>query len=168
MGGRFGVSTLTSAHVKITGNKVEFEFVGKQGKLNKATIKNKAVAEALAPYVKGGNKLNKQMLAQAALEAARATLPAGMKLKDLRTIKATSTAMEVLDKVITPPPLTGDKRKDKRLLAKAILQASKEVAKVINNTPAVARSTYVHPQVFQQWAIERAGADPSLFEETSP
>ena len=86
-------------------------------------------------------------------------------LKDLRTIKATREAMRVLDSVVVPPPLTGDRGKDKRLLAKALLDASKHVAKLINNSPAVARSSYVHPEVFKKWAIDRAGADPKLWEE---
>jgi DNA topoisomerase IB len=73
--------------------------------------------------------------------------------------------MEELHSVVKPPPLTGNRKKDKRLLAKALLQASKTVAKKLNNTASVARSSYIHPAVFREWAIEKAGADPGLFEE---
>ena len=163
--GNHGVANLTSSHVKITGNKVEFDFIGKQSKRNTATLRNKAVAEALSHYVKGGNKRNAPMFSSTAVTEARLSLPEGLNLKDFRTIIATDTAMEVLDNLIVPPPLTGNKRKDKRLLAKSMLEASRRVADVINNTPQVARSTYVHPEVFRQWAITRAGADPSLFDE---
>ena len=98
---------------------------------------------------------------------ARKLLPGGMLLKDMRTINATQEAMRVLDSVVTPPPLTGNSAKDKRLLAKSLLEASRTVADKLNNSPAVARSSYVHPEVFRKWAIDRAGADPKLFEEVS-
>lgn len=167
--GHYGVSTLTPAHITIDGNKVSFEFVGKQGKTNTATIRNGAIAQALTPYMKGGNRRNQPMFGSTVVADARKTLRSAsggdMKLKDLRTIKATQKAMQMLDEVVTPPPLTGNPAKDKRLLAKAMLEASVAVADLINNTPAVARSSYVHPQVFRKWAIDRAGADPKLFEE---
>ena len=165
--GHHGVANLTSKHIQIDGNKVSMDFIGKQGKRNTATIRNKAVAEAVAHYKKGGNKLNKPIFSSGVVKQARDSLPRGLKLKDLRTLVATQKAIEVLDKVAAPPPLTGNRKKDKRLLAKAILQASKQVAAHINNTPAVARSTYIHPEVFKQWAIEKAGADASLFEGES-
>ena len=163
--GNHGVSTLTPNHIKIDGNKVEFDFIGKQTKRNEATIRNKVVAEALQPYMKGGNKKNKAMFTKAALKGARATLPKGLYLKDFRTIKATDAAMEHLNNVVVPPPLTGNRKKDKRLLAKSLRDASIKVAKMLNNTPSVARSTYIHPAVFREWAISKAGAHPSLFEE---
>ena len=159
-----GASTLTPNHVKIDGSKVEIEYVGKSGKTNVATIRNKAVAEALGHYMKG-KKENQPLFNTKALLAARESLPQGAMLKDLRTIVATTTAARVLDESTVPPPLTGDKKKDKRLLAKALKEATKVVAEVLNNTPAVAASTYIHPEVFKKWAIDKAGAHPSLFEE---
>ena len=70
-----------------------------------------------------------------------------------------------MDAIATPPPLTGDAKKDKRLLAKAILSASKEVADVLNNTASVSKKNYIHPEVFKNWATKKAGADPKLFTE---
>ena len=165
--GHYGVSTLVPTHVSIDGNKVSFEYVGKQGKTNTATIRNTEIAQALTPYMKGGNLRNKPMFGSTVVADARKLLPGGMLLKDMRTINATQEAMRVLDSVVTPPPLTGNSAKDKRLLAKSLLEASRTVADKLNNSPAVARSSYVHPEVFRKWAIDRAGADPKLFEEVS-
>ena len=162
--GRYGVFTLQKEHVKITGNKVEFKFVGKSGKVNTAKLTNKAVADAMRGVLRG-KKRGDRLFRATALTEARKVLPEGMKIKDFRTIVATNTARDVLDQVVQPPPLTGNKAKDKRLLAKALLAASREVAKKLNNTATVARASYVHPEVFKAWAVERAGADPELWDE---
>mgnify|MGYP003627597413 CR=1 FL=1 len=164
LAGHYGVSTMTPAHVTIEGSSVSIDFKGKQGKQNTATIRSPVIAAALSPYMKGGNKKRKPMFRGKVLDDARKLLPEGLKLKDLRTLLATQVGTKVLN-AQPVPTLTGNRAKDKRLLAKALLAASKHVAKLINNTPAVARASYIHPQVFKKWAIERVGADPSLFEE---
>ena len=161
--GRVGIATIQKEHVSVKGNRVSLDFTGKGGKENTAAFTNKAVADALRGYMKGTKK-GQRLFARSALPQAREALPEGLHLKDCRTIIGTETAMKVLDRVIKPPPLTGDKRKDKRLLAKAMLQASKAVATKLNNTAAVARTSYVHPDVFREWAIDRCGADPALLD----
>ena len=165
--GRYGVATMTPAHVKIKGTKVTINFTGKSGVENSRSLRHKEVADALSRYVKGGNKRNKQMFNRTALVTAREALPGGMKLKDWRTILSADEAIKALDSVVEVPKLTGDAKKDKRLLAKVLMEASRSVAKALNNTASVARKNYVPPQVFRQWAIERVGADPSLFEGES-
>jgi len=165
--GRHGVATMTPDHVKISGSRITISFTGKSGAKNRAAFHSTDVADALAPYVRRGKKRNRMMFKRTALVAARDALPGDMKLKDFRTAIATNAAIDALDRVAKPPKLTGNVRKDKRLLAKVLLEASRSVAKVLNNTASVARNNYVHPQVFRQWAIERAGANPALFDEES-
>ncbi len=159
--GNFGVTTMNADHVTVSGNTVSIAYVGKSGKPNTARIRNKAIAQALSHYKeKGGRMFSKRVI-----HAAREALPGDMKLKDFRTILATNTAMEALDDVIQPPPLTGDRRKDKRLLTRAMNQASKLVAAKLNNTASVARESYIHPEVFKAWARDRAGAPDDLWEK---
>ena len=159
--GRYGVSTLLGEHVTIQGDKVSFSFVGKQGKENTAELNNPEIAKALGTYKKKG-----ALFSGGSLDAARkAAKEQGLKLKDFRTIIATNKAEKALAAVATPPPLTGDVKKDKRLLAKAMLTASKQVAEVLNNSPAVAAKNYIHPEVFKAWATKTAGAKESLFME---
>ena len=55
-----------------------------------------------------------------------------------------------------PPPLSGNEEKNTRIIKKAILQMSGEVAKVLNNTPTQARDNYIHPEVFRKWQSELA------------
>ena len=76
--------------------------------------------------------------------------PEDVKLKDLRTIKATQSARKAIEEFEGPlPPMTGDRKKDARALAKAILAISAVVAGVLNNEPTMARDSYVMPQVWQ-------------------
>lgn len=159
--GRYGVSTLLAEHVKIDGDKVSFSFVGKQGKDNTAELTSAEIAKAVSGYKKKG-----ALFSGKALKAARQSAKEqGLKLKDFRTIIATNKAEKALASVATPPPLTGDVKKDKRLLAKAMLTASKQVAEILNNSPAVAAKNYIHPEVFKTWATKTAGARESLFME---
>jgi DNA topoisomerase IB len=95
-------------------------------------------------------------------------LPGKMKLKDLRTIHGTQVAVRSLKDVIQPPPLTGNKKKDKALLQKALRKASVAVAAKLNNTPSVAATSYVHPDVFKDWAINVVGVSEELWEAARP
>jgi DNA topoisomerase-1 len=164
--GNYGVTTMTSEHIKVSGNTVTINFTGKAGKGNKSKFTDKAIADALKRYIKTGRNAKKSIFKPSSLnEARKAAKPLGVKLKDFRTIIACNIGLAVLNRQMVPPPLTGNAKKDKRLLAKAMLQASKIVAKALNNTPAVARDNYVHPEIFKEWAVNKAKADPKLFEE---
>ena len=164
--GNYGVTTMTSEHIKISGNTVSINFTGKGYVNNASKFTDKTLAAALKPYLKKGRNAKNSIFQPSSLPQARkAAEPMGIKLKDFRTIIACNIGTAVLNRQMVPPPLTGVDKKDKRLLAKAMLQASKIVAKALNNTPSVARDNYVHPEIFKEWAINKAKADPKLFEE---
>ena len=85
-------------------------------------------------------------------EAVADALPSGIKLKDFRTLAATTHAEALLAR--NPPQLTGDDRKDARQVIGILKAASNAVAEKLNNTPAVARRSYIAPQVVQAWGRE--------------
>jgi DNA topoisomerase-1 len=157
-----GVSTLTAQDVIVKGDVVSFSFIGKSGKANVATLRNRAVAQAMAKYAEGGGRL----FSSQAVQASRALLPEGMKLKDFRTIIATDAAMKALDEVATPPPLSGNVRKDRRMIRKALKEASQKVAERLNNTASVAQASYIHPVVFEKWVEDKLGAHPELWKSS--
>jgi DNA topoisomerase IB len=161
----YGVSTLRPEHVTIIDDKVNFDFIGKSGKRNTATIQDATIAKVMQGYLKGKKEGEPIFQSDRVVKTAGKFMPKGMKLKDMRTIKATQTAAKLLDAIPIPPPLTGNKAKDKLLLARAIKEVSERVAEVLNNTPAIARESYIHPEVIQYWAIHKAQADKSLFTE---
>ena len=181
----FGAASLLADHVKITGSKVEFTFVGKGHKDQKYTIDNKVYADNLRPYLKGkktgqvivpkddeklpplkDQKLDFLFEKPAAAYNAAGSLAkenGGFTLKDYRTITASNKAREVLDAYIgPPPPLTGNPKEDVVLLCKAMVDASKEVAETIQNTPDVSRKSYVHPEIFRSFMVERCNADKEM------
>jgi len=154
--GHFGVTTLRPEHVTISGEEVSFEFVGKSGKTNTATLSDPVLAASMEEYKAAAGE--GPMFPGGTLQAARGALPSGMKLKDLRTIKATESAESWMASYDgPPPPITGDVKKDRRAVASALKAASDYVASKINNTGAVARASYIHPSVFASW-LESIGA----------
>ena len=50
-----------------------------------------------------------------------------------------------------PPPLSGDKKKDAKLITSAIFKMFGQVAELLNNTATQARDNYIHPEVFRSW-----------------
>ena len=161
--GHYGISTLNREHVAINDKMAVLNFIGKEGKKNVTVIQNPVIVKALRYYVYNAKEGN-SLFNPSSLEGAKEVLPKGMKVKDLRTIKATESAERLLKEVDIPPPLTGDNKKDKRLLAKALLETSKKVATILNNTPSIAKASYIHPMVFEQWA-KSVGASEKLWKE---
>jgi DNA topoisomerase IB len=155
--GHYGVSTLRKEHITFAkDNKAcVLKFIGKAGKENIAIIKNKETVNAIKYYwdkkISGGEPDTSNLFSSAALDSVDNVLPKGMKVKDLRTVKATIEAEKALQAIEIPPPFTGDIKKDKRLLATALMAASKKVSSILNNTPSIAKASYIHPQVFIDW-----------------
>lgn len=158
--GHYGISTLTKDHVKIENGIAIIQFVGKGGKKNTTIVKNPNTVKSLEYYLK---QKGDSLFQPSALDNTKEVMPKGMKVKDLRTIKATETAERFINAVETPPPLTGDKKKDQKLLVKALFDTSKKVSTILNNTPAVAKASYIHPLVFESWA-NKIGASRDLWQ----
>lgn len=166
--GHFGISSLQARHVTIKGGRAYLDFMGKEGVRNKAVIKDPAnvvfLKQALARTGGAEDFIFKEATsdnAGAALKAASVATggPKDIKIKDLRTLKATQMARRIVgDFPGPPPPLTGDKKKDIRAIQKAILTMSGHVARVLNNEPTEARDTYIHPEIFKQWQSKLAVA----------
>ena len=156
--GHFGISSLQARHLKVKGDKIEADFIGKEGVRNQTTISDPTNVAFLKNALAGKGakdfifaKANSDDAGAILKEASKAVGgPDDIKIKDLRTLKATQTARSVA--AATPAPqLTGDKTKDAKAIAKSILDMSGQVAKVLNNTPTQARDNYIHPEIFKQW-----------------
>ncbi len=164
---RYGVTELRPEHVKIDGNTASFDYIGKSGEHNTATIRNKAIVAALKPYVdkakRGQPIFERGTLGRANKQSAK---DRELKLKDYRTIVGTIAAEKYLAKVKPPSPeVMGDNKRLKKYLVKTLKDASAHVGDVLNNKPSTARESYVHPKVFEDWAIKGLGVSPSLWTE---
>ncbi|MFC1708179.1 hypothetical protein ACFL59_15395, partial [Planctomycetota bacterium] len=150
--GKYGVSTFLKEHVSIAGGAVSFAFTGKHGQPNVAEIRDPDFASAFRKHLDGRGDGPAFDVDSA---DARTILPKGLKLKDMRTLVATRTAREqVASWPGPPPPLTGNEKTDNRTIARALKAMSTVVAERLNNTPPVARASYIHPEVFKAWIAE--------------
>lgn len=148
--GTKGLMTLHADDVKVDreAGTVTFDFIGKKKQRNTAVIKNKALAAYLSKNTNSepGKPLWKSSLGASDLRDGMNSAGLGeFKPYDFRTRLATSKAAEFLSQHGSPP-----KYSDKE--AKAIVKkAAEHVSGVLNNTPAVAKSSYIAPAVFESW-----------------
>ncbi len=154
-GGHFGISTLRRRHIDIQPDGAHLSFIGKSGKLNETVVQNPETIQALRSYVSRTDSPDDVLFSGKALSSARSAMPKGVKLKDMRTVIATQTARAALADAKTPPPLNANPKRAKRQIRRAIIDASTRVASKINNTPAIAKASYIHPNVFAAWAKSR-------------
>jgi DNA topoisomerase-1 len=160
-GGR-GATTLLKRDVHLNGSEIALAFTGKGGKPVRTSVRDPALLIRLKTLKKLGRKwlfvyragrgkrrhLTARELNCYLQEAAGEAITA----KDFRTFAASSRALGELARAEPPPSKTGRKR----TLA-ATMRATSET---LNNTPAVARSSYVHPSIVE--AFEAGLLDPAV------
>jgi DNA topoisomerase-1 len=164
-GGR-GATTLLKRDVQLNGTKISLKFTGKGGKLVEKTIRDPLLLSRLRRLKQLGKKrlfvfkdesgrrchLSARDLNLYLREAAGEAVTA----KDFRTFAASAGALAALCEAGCP-----DTEAERKRLIVAIM---KKTSERLANTPAVARSSYVHPLVVQ--AFEAADLDTSLPRKT--
>jgi DNA topoisomerase-1 len=151
----FGLTTMRDRHVRVEGSAIRFRFNGKGGKLHEVGLRDRRLAglvrrcqelpgQELFQYVEDGT------VGDVASDDVNAYLReiAGedFSAKDFRTWAGTVLAYRALCE-LRP---ADDERTAKRNVVEAIRQTSK----VLGNTPAVCRQSYVHPAVVEAY-LER-------------
>lgn len=163
--GTFGLTTLESDHVEVSGPRIEFCFVGKGGQEHEVTLEDRRLARAVrACHELGGRELftyrgtdGSPVRVDSAdcNEYLADVVGTGTTVKSFRTWGATVTALESL--VESPGPL-GDRD---------VVAAVDRAAERLGNTRAVCRRAYVHPaltddldedRVREAWASSRSTA----------
>ncbi len=163
--GTFGLTTLESDHVDVTGPRMEFCFVGKGGQEHAVTLEDRRLARAVrACHELGGRELftyrgtdGSPVRVDSAdcNEYLADVVGVGTTVKSFRTWGATTTALEAL--VEEPGPLG----------PKEVVAAVDRAAERLGNTRAVCRRAYVHPaltddldeaRVRDAWASARSTA----------
>lgn len=165
-----GVTTLAIENIQINKDTIKLDFIGKSFKNNIAEIKDGILSSYLQKIIKGKKpeefifSISKQIVET----YYKKTLEMGnFKIKDLRTFIANKIAKEFLDsQVVEPLP---SKSKDIKKFIKDILKKTFEyVSKQLNNSPSMAKTSYVNPSVINDW-LSSLGLQPqlSLEEETN-
>lgn len=151
----FGLTTLRNRHVKIPGDRAIFQFRGKSGKDHTVTLEHAGLARLLRRCQQLPGQDLFQYLDEsghpqpidsgAVNDYLRSAMGEAVTAKDFRTWGGTLVAIDAF--VRTPLPALGGNR----ALLGAQAQAVKLVARELGNTPAVCRSSYIHPAVFTGW-----------------
>lgn len=147
--GSYGLTTMRKKHASVHGATVEFEFVGKSGKEWDIELTDKKIAKIVKQCEElPGYQLFKYFDENGELQSVEsADVNAYLKeitgedvsAKDFRTWAGT---------VLATFTLTGLERfETKKQATKNVTAAIKEVSQKLGNTPAVCRSSYVHPDV---------------------
>ena len=156
----YGLTTLRNRHVRfVRDGRLLFRFRGKGGAEHEVPVDDKR----LARLVRHCHQLPGQRLFQY-VDETRARRPVDsdqvntylkeamgddFTAKDFRTWGATLRAIAVLNATPLPDPCS------ERALNACIVDAVKQVAADLRNTPAVCRKSYINPAVFAAW---RTGA----------
>lgn len=145
--GSFGLTTLRCKHVQVSGDTVSLHFPGKSGQAWESTIEDPPLARFLKPLA---DRPGKQPLLAFNEGSGWASLDAAMvneylrhitggdyTAKDFRTWKGTAAAGMALAGRSKVP----DRQR--------VLEAIKQTAELLGNTPTVARAAYVDPRIVE-------------------
>ena len=157
----FGLTTLRDRHVKFQGSSAVFEFAGKSGKVHRTGIRDRRLARIVkACQEVPGQRLFQYIDPEGARHAVTSTdvnayireaTGGDFTAKDFRTWAGTlDCAGRLIEAGAAENPAEA-----KRVMAACV----KETASQLGNTPAVCRSSYVHPAVFDQYAEGRLSED---------
>ncbi|HEY7024722.1 MAG TPA: hypothetical protein VH371_07170 [Candidatus Limnocylindrales bacterium] len=146
----FGLTTLRRRHAKVRGESVKFTFRGKSGVSHSVGIRDRRLArvvrqcqdlpgQRLFEYVDDDGHAQ-TVSSEDVNEYLRDAMKSDFTAKDFRTWAGTVLAIRALK------PLDGETPTKARVKA-----AVAEVAQVLGNTPAVARSGYIHPAVIDAY-----------------
>jgi DNA topoisomerase IB len=157
----FGLTTLRARHVRLQRERLTFSFRGKSGQEAEVVLNDRQLIKTIRRVQQlPGQRLFQYLDDQ----GQRQPVDSGMvndylrdccvepgldchfTAKDFRTWGGTVQAVGVLAR--TPLPTRGGERARRVALVGAV----KQVAAKLGNTPAVCRSSYIHPQVLAGWA----------------
>jgi DNA topoisomerase I len=164
----YGLTTLRSEHVEVSGATVQFDFTGKGGLTHEVAVRDRR----LAKLVQACSELQgHELFAYVGEDGSRVDVGSSdvnlylreqtrqpFTAKDFRTWGGTAVAATTL---VAIGPATNARQAERN-----VLEAFDAAAERLNNTRAVCRSCYVHPAVpdayrtgelFDAWKVARSG-----------
>ncbi|HVH47939.1 MAG TPA: DNA topoisomerase IB [Labilithrix sp.] len=172
----FGLTTLRTRHVDVTGSSIRFRFRGKSGIEHSVEVHDRRVARVIARCTDLPGQILFQYVdddgTRCTVESAevnaylRTISGDEFTAKDFRTWAGTvlaATALHKLHAVVT----TETTELSATALKKHVVQAIKEVSTRLGNTASVCRKCYVHPEVVDAYLereLQLETAPPTLRE----
>jgi DNA topoisomerase-1 len=149
----YGLTTLRNKHVKVKGSEVTFKFTGKSGKQWNLSLHDRRIAAIVKKSEEiPGQELFKYIDEQGQIvDVTSGDVNAYLReisgehftAKDYRTWSATVLAALALQEF--------EKVDSKAQAKKNVLRAIEKVSKHLGNTPAMARKSYIHPEVISSY-----------------
>lgn len=139
----FGATTLTAEHVLNDGKNTWLKFTGKKGVKLTLPVTDPTLAKDLMARKKAGGQLFPKVSAESLRKYVGSLGQGGFHTKDLRTLKGTKLAQDLVSHEAAPETQAAYK--------KAVKKVAESVSKVLGNTPSVALSAYISPFVFAPW-----------------
>jgi DNA topoisomerase IB len=138
----YGATTLERRHVKVRGNVVSLDFIGKEGVRNQLELEDSDLAKVLKRRILGKEGHERLWdVNDKRLNAWFKTNAGGATAKDFRTRLATAEARGFLDD-LDPP-------QDDKQARLQQLRAGDHVAKILGNNRNQALASYIDPSVFE-------------------
>jgi DNA topoisomerase-1 len=149
----YGLTTLRSKHLTVKGGKAIFDFVGKSGQEHHKVVSDEQIArivkklddmpgyELFRYYDKKGDLHN--LTSSDVNEYIKNVMGNDYSAKDFRTWGGTLLAAVELARETRAGTKTARK--------KAMTACIKRVAKKLGNTPAIAKSSYIDPRIFETY-----------------
>jgi DNA topoisomerase-1 len=155
----FGLTTLLNKHTTVKGDLVTFDFPGKSGQPQHRQLRDRTVASVVRRMlVVPGRELFKFLDDDGTVvdvkrdhlnQYIHAVMGPDFTAKDFRTWAGTLICACALARAVEEPdPLEAS---PKRARKKRVVEAVKEAAAELGNTPAVARNSYIEPSVLSQF-----------------
>lgn len=151
----YGLTTLRSKHLKIEGNELIFNYVGKSAQKQEKHIVDKQLAKIVREIDElPGYEIFKfidengdvqDVKSQHLNEYIREVMGEEFSAKDFRTWAGTVIAAMSLDE------LGAIEESDQRKLNKNIREAVIKVSERLGNTPAIARKSYIDPRIIDNY-----------------
>jgi DNA topoisomerase I len=153
--GSFGLTTLRTRHVEVSGDRIRLRFRGKSGKEHDLSLLDKRLARVvrrcldlpgyeLFHYVEDGE--TRLLCATDVNEYLQEVTGADYTSKDFRTWRATVITAVLLTRFGLPESATER--------TKTVNRALRAAARALGNTLAVCRRSYVHPGVVEAYLAD--------------
>ncbi|MGE0210167.1 MAG: DNA topoisomerase IB [Parvibaculaceae bacterium] len=156
-GGR-GAATLLKRHATVEGKRINLDFRGKGGKHIVKAIDDARLARRIGMlkdvpgrrlFKEREGRIAKPVTAEDLNAYLREATGADVTAKDFRTFRASAHALELL---CAFPPASATERR------KALATICREVSGLLDNTPAVCRSSYIHATILDAFEEESLAA----------
>ena len=149
----FGLTTLQRKHLAIKGSNLQFNYLGKSGKLQEKSVKDVALSKIIKElaampgkeifkFIDQNNKIH-DVKSRHLNQYIHQNMGPDFSAKDFRTWGGSVLASKFLDE--------SGAAGNKTATGKNIREAIKAVSEKLGNTPAVARKSYINPCVFKHY-----------------